>query len=100
MRGKIINEDHIDIAIRNRPEPLEQLEPVSKPFAEPPASHTLPEEIERLERKMITDALRETGGNKKKAADILGLSRQGLIKKLKRLAIQRFDSALEKDRNE
>jgi transcriptional regulator with PAS, ATPase and Fis domain len=36
---------------------------------------------------MITDALRQTGGNKQKAADLLGLSRQGLIKKVKRLSL-------------
>jgi DNA-binding NtrC family response regulator len=36
---------------------------------------------------MIEDALRETAGNKQKAAQALGLSRQGLIKKLKRLGI-------------
>jgi DNA-binding protein Fis len=35
---------------------------------------------------MIEETLRKTGGNKK-AAQVLGLSRQGLIKKLKRLSI-------------
>jgi DNA-binding protein Fis len=34
---------------------------------------------------MIDDALRQCHGNKQKAAQVLGLSRQGLIKKLKRL---------------
>ena len=43
--------------------------------------------VEALERRMIDDALKETGGNKQRAAQILGLSRQGLLKKLKRLAI-------------
>jgi transcriptional regulator with PAS, ATPase and Fis domain len=38
-------------------------------------------------RRMIAEALRESGGNKQKAAQALGLSRQGLIKKLKRLGI-------------
>jgi transcriptional regulator with PAS, ATPase and Fis domain len=36
---------------------------------------------------MIADALRDSGGNKQKASQALGLSRQGLIKKLKRLAL-------------
>jgi DNA-binding NtrC family response regulator len=36
---------------------------------------------------MIQDALHKTAGNKQKAAQTLGLSRQGLIKKLKRLGI-------------
>jgi len=32
---------------------------------------------------MIENALREAGGNKQKAAQVLGLSRQGLTNKLK-----------------
>jgi DNA-binding NtrC family response regulator len=36
---------------------------------------------------MIEDALRETAGDKQKAAQVLSLSRQGLIKKLKRLRV-------------
>jgi DNA-binding NtrC family response regulator len=36
---------------------------------------------------MIEAALRQCNGNKQKAAQVLGLSRQGLIKKLKRLGI-------------
>jgi DNA-binding NtrC family response regulator len=36
---------------------------------------------------MIEEALGESGGNKQKAAQVLGLSRQGLIKKLKKLGV-------------
>jgi DNA-binding NtrC family response regulator len=36
---------------------------------------------------MIQDALKKYHWNKQKAAQELGLSRQGLVKKLKRLAI-------------
>jgi DNA-binding NtrC family response regulator len=36
---------------------------------------------------MIEETLHKTGGNKQKAAQALGLSRQGLTKKLKRPAI-------------
>jgi len=36
---------------------------------------------------MSEDALRKAAGNKPKAAQALGLSREGLIKKLKRLGI-------------
>jgi len=32
---------------------------------------------------MVENALREVGGNKQKAAQVLGLSRQGLTNKLK-----------------
>jgi transcriptional regulator of acetoin/glycerol metabolism len=38
---------------------------------------------------MIGDALEKYRWNKQKAAQELGLSRQGLLKKLKRLAITR-----------
>jgi transcriptional regulator with GAF, ATPase, and Fis domain len=37
---------------------------------------------------MIEEALRERNGNKQKAAQLLGRSRQGLIKELKRLRIK------------
>jgi DNA-binding NtrC family response regulator len=43
--------------------------------------------IEELERDMIADALRRTRKNQQQAARMLGLSRQGLINKLKRYAI-------------
>ena len=40
-----------------------------------------------IEQRMIEEALLKSGGNKAKAAEALGLSRQGLLKKIKRLAI-------------
>jgi transcriptional regulator with GAF, ATPase, and Fis domain/tetratricopeptide (TPR) repeat protein len=40
--------------------------------------------VESLERQLIAAALERTGGNQSKAAKILGLSRYGLQKKLKR----------------
>jgi transcriptional regulator with PAS, ATPase and Fis domain len=48
------------------------------------------EVIAAVERRMIGDALKKTPtGTKQKAAQELRLSRQGLVKKLKRLAITR-----------
>jgi len=44
--------------------------------------------IDALERHMIQEALKQTGGNKLKAAQALGLSRQGLIKKLKKFDLR------------
>jgi DNA-binding NtrC family response regulator len=52
-----------------------------------PTTQTLSDAVEALERRMIEDSLRQCHGNKQKTAQVLGLSRQGLIKKLKRLAI-------------
>lgn len=45
---------------------------------------TLKDAVEDLERKMLTKALEESGWNQTQAAKELGLSRQGLIKKMKR----------------
>ena len=79
VRGKSINEDHLDVLIRslrknNETDPEEVV-----------STRSLPVAVEQLERQLIEEALRECGVNKQKAAQVLGLSRQGLIKKLKRL---------------
>jgi Nif-specific regulatory protein len=87
VRGKSITEDHLDSSIRNPTAAVHIIPTNSKPTAEPPASQSLPAAVEALERRMIEETLRQSGGNKQKAAQTLGLSRQGLIKKLKRLAI-------------
>jgi two-component system NtrC family response regulator len=36
---------------------------------------------------MIKNALQKTGGNKEKAAKLLGITRQGLFKKIKRYGL-------------
>ncbi len=82
VRGKRIDADHLDVMIRsgarnNREESAE--EEVSR--------RSLPAAVEKLERQLIERAMADCGGNKQKAAQLLGLSRQGLIKKMKRLAI-------------
>lgn len=48
---------------------------------------TLKETVQRIEISMINDALQETGGNKEKAAKLLGITRQGLFKKIKRYGL-------------
>ena len=48
---------------------------------------SLPEQVKFLEIKLIKNALRETGGNRSKASDLLGITRQGLHKKMKRYQI-------------
>jgi Nif-specific regulatory protein len=47
--------------------------------------------VEDLERSMIADTLRGTGNNQQKAARQLGLSRQGLINKIKRYRLRTED---------
>ena len=58
---------------------------IAKPAAEPSPGQTLSQAVDALERKMIQQTLDGCDGNKAKSAQILGLSRQGLIKKLRRL---------------
>jgi transcriptional regulator with GAF, ATPase, and Fis domain len=45
---------------------------------------TLPERVRALEMALIRQALAESGGNRARAAAVLGITRQGLHKKLKR----------------
>ena len=52
-----------------------------------PGERPLREAVEELERCMIKDTLARTGGNKTRAAEILGLSRLGLRKKIERYGL-------------
>ncbi len=47
---------------------------------------TVPANLAKSEKMLVQNALRATGGNKTHAAKVLGISREGLRKKLKRLA--------------
>jgi DNA-binding NtrC family response regulator len=53
-------------------------------LATDPDSLQLRPRVERLERSLLREALGRAGNNQTKAADLLGLSRFGLQKKLKR----------------
>ena len=87
VRGKAITEDHLDGSIRSSGASIQSFQPRVEPAPKPSTSPSLPDAVEQLERRLIEEALRNSGGNKQKAAQVLGLSRQGLIKKLKRLSI-------------
>jgi DNA-binding NtrC family response regulator len=87
VRGKSITPDQLDSSIKNLGAPIQSLEPKEEPAPKLPTSRSLPDAVEALERRLIEEALRNSGNNKQRAAQALGLSRQGLIKKLKRLAI-------------
>jgi DNA-binding NtrC family response regulator len=47
----------------------------------------LPDQVKSLEIKLIRKALQETHGNKTRAAELLGITRQGLHKKIQRYAL-------------
>jgi len=87
VRGKSITEDHLDGSIRNPSASIQSFQPKEAPALKSPTSRSLPDAVEQLERRLIEEALLNSGGNKQKAAQVLGLSRQGLIKKLKRFSI-------------
>jgi DNA-binding NtrC family response regulator len=59
-------------------------EPAGSSTPEPSRPRSLKSAIGQLEREMIADALRSTRNNQQQAARALGLSRQGLINKIKR----------------
>ena len=44
--------------------------------------------VERIEKQMINEALEKTGGNRTHAAGLLGITRQGLLNKVKRYHIE------------
>ena len=59
----------------------------ARPADKPAKLQSLKKAVEDLERRMIGDALASTKNNQQQAAKILGLSRQGLINKLKRYSL-------------
>jgi Nif-specific regulatory protein len=65
----------IPVAVRNAPTVL------------PVKVQSLKKAVAEMEGRMIAEALQETRNNQQQAAKLLGLSRQGLINKMKRYAI-------------
>ena len=80
VRGKIITEDQV--AIQSEVKPVPQ-----STHAAPITGKSLFDAVDALERRMIQDALNQVGGNKLKAAQMLGMSRGGFLKKLKKLTL-------------
>jgi Nif-specific regulatory protein len=87
VRGKTITEDYLDPSIRSFGSAAAVAQETKEPAPVAPAVQSLSATVEAVERRMIEAALRQCNGNKQKAAQVLGLSRQGLIKKLKRLGL-------------
>jgi DNA-binding NtrC family response regulator len=65
---------------------LGQLEFLSPGQQAPPTAGTAPldlrQAVQQLEKDLISRALREAGGNRTKAAELLGISRRALFRKL------------------
>jgi len=58
-----------------------------QPAIQPVKLQSLKTAVAEMEQRMIADALQETRNNQQQAARLLGLSRQGLINKMKRYSI-------------
>ena len=54
-----------------------------------PSDRGLRDEVKTLERERIEEALRASGGNQRRAAELLGLSRGALLRRLEQLGIAR-----------
>tara|TARA_A200000159_G_scaffold8360_1_gene7173 strand:+ start:1701 stop:1958 length:258 start_codon:yes stop_codon:yes gene_type:complete len=63
-------------------EAFEIIWPIGGP---PPVARDLNNELTSLERVLIQDAMRDARDNKTKAAELLSISRENLIYKLKKL---------------
>ena len=87
---KIIASENLALFLDEQPQhmefqrgQLEFLSPAQQP-SPPPATTTLDlrEAVQQLEKSLILRALREAGGNRTKAAGLLGISRRALFRKI------------------
>ena len=85
-RNRIVTEEDL---LEGIPETPSKPRPVAAP-----SGASLKSAVENLEREMIAGVLRSTGNNQQKAAKALGLSRQGLINKIKRYQLGALATAL------
>jgi len=81
-QDEVIGKEHFPIDLRANIKPLHAF--YSNPLN---GSETMPKAVEILERQMITEALQKTGGNKRKAAQILGLTERILGYKVKQYSL-------------
>jgi len=56
VRGKSITEDHLDASIRNLSASIPSFQPKVEPTPKAPASQSLPDAVEQLERRLIEEA--------------------------------------------
>lgn len=61
--------------------------PAYEPDTAAPAAGEAPLSLKTNERKLIEDAIRSTGGNIKQAAEVLGISRKTIYRKMEKYAI-------------
>jgi transcriptional regulator with GAF, ATPase, and Fis domain len=83
MRTLVLGGDVIDAEIVLPDRDLQ----AARAVAASAADLDLKSQVDRLERTLIRKALRQSGGNQSAAARTLGISRYGLIKKMRRLGV-------------
>jgi two-component system NtrC family response regulator len=79
-RGEFITTEEL-------PPSVQSLKP-EQDIAESSGHLTLPERVERLEKEMVTEALRISGNNQSKAAAALGISERNLRYKLRKWGVK------------
>jgi DNA-binding NtrC family response regulator len=77
-RAMVLGDDVLDV---------EHLSPELREPRRGSGSMSLRDQLEGLERRLVTDALRKAAGNQTHAAKALGVSRFGLQKMMKRLGL-------------
>jgi two-component system, NtrC family, response regulator AtoC len=76
-RGGEVLPEHLALASRaDAAPPIRRTTPPDRPAA------ALPDELSALERQRIIDTLERTGGNQSKTAELLGMSRRALVRRL------------------
>ncbi len=83
-RSLVLAGDREDLSVENLSEKLQQAPDRAEGGPALRTAGSLAEHVETLERRLITQARESTGGNKTRMARLLGLSREGLRKKLAR----------------
>jgi Nif-specific regulatory protein len=85
VRGGVIAEDQLILQPQTR-------QVAGRALLQEVGGQTLAEAMKTLERKLVEEALRQAEGNRFEAAQMLGLSRQGLFKKMSRLKVSPPDN--------
>ena len=87
-KGDTLAPDLFPIPIPTR-EPHSSDQPSLTPFPNPDALPAfLPQAVEMLKKRMIESALQKTGGNQRRAAQLLGLTERMIGYKIKQYAVK------------
>lgn len=83
--GNLITEEDVQAVLRKTGNTINDIDPSNPDHDNWKTSSPLTEEYSSYEREKILEALKKADGNKTKAAEILGITRTKLYRKLKSL---------------